>query len=142
MTAGRPPARKYSSPRYLPAGCMLTSSGISRPILSQSAMPSLTPAWRAIALMWIGAVVEPAVAQRAAGQHDRRKVDGRGRHQAGGRGLVATGHQHDAVERIAVEHLDEAQIGEIAVERRGRTLAGLLNRMHRELERDAAGVAN
>ena len=29
ITAGKPPARKYSSPRYSPAGCMLTSSGTS-----------------------------------------------------------------------------------------------------------------
>ena len=47
--------------------------------------------------------------------------------------------QHDAVERIAVEHLDQAEIGEVAVERRGRPLAGLLDRMHRKFERDAAG---
>ena len=47
--------------------------------------------------------------------------------------------QHDAVERIAVEHLDEAEIGEVAVERGGRPLAGLLDRMDGELEGDAAG---
>ena len=69
-------------------------------------------------------------------------VHGRGRHDAGRRGLVAAGHQHDAVERIAVEDLDEAQIGEVAVERRGRALAGLLDRMHRKFERDAAGRAD
>ena len=50
--------------------------------------------------------------------------------------------QHDAVERIAVEHLDQAEIGEVAVERRGRPLAGFLDRMHRELEGDAAGGAD
>ena len=50
--------------------------------------------------------------------------------------------QHDAVERIAVEHLDEAEIGEIAVERGGRPLAGFLDRMHREFEGDAAGLAD
>ncbi len=61
---------------------------------------------------------------------------------AGRRGLVAAGGQHDAVERIAVQHLDQAEIGEVAVERRGRPLAGLLDRMHRELEGDAAGVAD
>ena len=84
----------------------------------------------------------PAIEHRAAGQHDRRHVDRGCRHQAGRRGLVAAGHQHHAVERIAVQHLDEAEIGEVAVERRGRPLAGLLNRMHRELEGDAAGVAD
>ena len=61
---------------------------------------------------------------------------------AGRRGLVAAGGQHDAVERIAEQHLDEAEIGEIAVERRGRPLAGLLDRVHRKFERDAAGVAD
>ena len=47
--------------------------------------------------------------------------------------------QHDAVERIAVQHLDQAEISEIAVERGGRALARLLDRMTREFERDAAG---
>ena len=41
--------------------------------------------------------------------------------------------QHDAVERIAVQHLDQAEIGEVAVERGGRPLAGLLDRMAREI---------
>jgi hypothetical protein len=49
-------------------------------------------------------------------------------------GLVAADGQHDAVERIAVEHFDEAEIGEVAVEPGGRALAGLLDRMDRELE--------
>ena len=84
----------------------------------------------------------PAVQHRPAGQHDRRNVHGRRRHEAGRRGLVAAGRQHDAVERIAVQHLDQAEIGEVAVERRGRPLAGFLDRMHRELEGDAAGVAD
>src|SRR5215469_9486593 len=84
----------------------------------------------------------PAVEHRPAGQDDRRKIDGRRRHQARGRGLVAAGEQHDAVEWIAVEHLDEAEISTVAIERRSRALAGLLDRMHRELERDAAGIAD
>src|SRR4029077_3187849 len=56
--------------------------------------------------------------------------------------LVAAGHQHDAVERIAVEDLDEAEIGEIAGERGGRALAGPPDPMPRETERDAAGHAD
>ena len=83
-----------------------------------------------------------AVEHRPAGQHDRRRVDGRGGHQASRRGLVAAGHQHHAVERIAVQHFDKAEISEIAVERRGRPLAGFLNRMHRKFQRHAAGIAN
>ena len=82
--------------------------------------------------------VVPAVQHRADIERDRRDVHGRGRHQAGRHGLVAAGEQHDAVERIAVEHLDERQIGEVAVEAGGRALAGLLDRVARELEGDAA----
>ena len=44
--------------------------------------------------------------------------------------------------RIAVQDLDQAEIGKVAVERRGRPLAGLLDRVHGKLERDAAGVAD
>ncbi len=68
--------------------------------------------------------------------------DGRRRHDRGRRGLVAAGGEHHAVERIAEQHLDQAEIGEVAVERRGRAFAGLLDRMHRELEGNAAGVAD
>jgi hypothetical protein len=52
------------------------------------------------------------------------------RHQAGRRRLVAAGGQHHAVQRIAVQHFDQPEIGEVAVERGGRALAGLLDRMH------------
>ncbi len=86
--------------------------------------------------------VAPAVEHRAAGEHDRRNVHRRRRHQAGRGGLVAAGGEHDAVDRIAEQQLDEPEIGEIAVERRRRPLAGLLDRMHRKLEGDAAGVAD
>ena len=48
----------------------------------------------------------------------------------------------DAVEWIAVQHLDQAQVGEIPIQRGGRTLAGLLDRMHRKFQRHAAGIAN
>ncbi len=41
---------------------MLTRSGTWRPTVSQSAMFSATPMWRAMALMWIGALVEPPIA--------------------------------------------------------------------------------
>ncbi len=68
--------------------------------------------------------------------------DGRGRHDAGRHGLVAAGQEHDPVERVAVEHLDEREVGEIAVEAGGRALAGLLDRVARKLERHAAGDRN
>ena len=83
--------------------------------------------------------VMPAVVHRPAGENDRRNVDRRRRHDAGRSGLVAAGRQHDPVEKIAHQHLDETQIGEIAVERRGRPLARLLNRVDRKFERHAAG---
>ena len=86
--------------------------------------------------------VEPAVQHRAAREHDRRHVDGRGRHQAGRRRLVAAGGQHHAIEGIAEQDFDQAEISEVAVERRGRALAGLLDRMGREFHRDAAGGAD
>ena len=41
----------------MPAGCMLTKSGTSRPI-SQSVMSSSTPIWRAIAITCGGQLVE------------------------------------------------------------------------------------
>ena len=84
----------------------------------------------------------PAIEHRAARQHDRRHVDGGRRHQAGRRGLVAAGGQHHAVERIAEQQLDQPEIGKVAVQRRGRPLAGLLDRMHRKFHGDAAGRAD
>ena len=85
---------------------------------------------------------EPAVEHRADGERDRRDVDRRRGHQQGGRRLVAADGQDDAVDRVAVEHLDEAEVGEVAVEARGRALAGLLDRVDGELHGDAAGVAD
>ena len=79
---------------------------------------------------------EMAVQHRPARQHDRRNVDGGRAHDHRRRGLVAAGGQHDAVEEIAVEALDEAEIGKVAIERRGRALAGLLDRMDRKLDRE------
>jgi hypothetical protein len=58
------------------------------------------------------------------------------------RGLVATGGEHDAVEEVAVQALDQAEIGEVAVERRGWPLAGLLIGWTGKFDRDAAGVAD
>ncbi len=41
-----------------------------------------------------------------------------------------------------MQDLDEAEIGEVAVERGGRAAARLLNRVDRELDGDAAGLAD
>ena len=81
--------------------------------------------------------VMPAVEHRPAGEDDRGNVDRRRGHDAGRRRLVAAGCQHHAVEEIAHQNFDQAEIGEIAVERRGRPLARLLNRVNRKFERDA-----
>ena len=88
------------------------------------------------------AALPPAVQHRAAGQHDGRDVHRRRAHQAGGRRLVAAGGQHHAIDRIAVQHLHQAEIREVAIQRRGRPLAGLLDRMDREFQRHAAGRTN
>ena len=86
--------------------------------------------------------VPPAIQHRAAVQRDRRQVN-RGRpHQHGRRGLVAARGQDNAVNRVAVQHLDQRQIGEVSVKCRGRALAGLLDRMHRKFHRHAAGIAD
>src|SRR5262249_56216629 len=69
-------------------------------------------------------------------------VQGRVGSEGGGGGVVGGGGEHDAVERIAVQHLNQGEVGEVAVERGGRPLAGLLDRMHREFERDTASVAD
>ena len=57
-------------------------------------LPHDRPRSRALAVM-------PAVIHRASRQHDRRDVDCRRGHDAGGRRLVAAGGQHDAVDEIA-----------------------------------------
>jgi hypothetical protein len=41
-----------------------------------------------------------------------------------------------------MQHLDQAEMGEVSVERRGRPLAGLLGRVDRELDRHATRVAH
>ena len=84
----------------------------------------------------------PAVQHRPHGQSDRRDVHRRRAHQHGGRRLVAADRQHHAVERIAVQRFDQAEIGEVAVQPRGRALAGFLDRMDREFQHDAARLAH
>ena len=86
--------------------------------------------------------VVPAVEHRPAVEGDRRDVDGRRGHDRGRRGLVAAGGEHHRVDRIAVQDLDQPEIGEVAVERRGRPPAILEDRVHREFHRNPAGVAN
>ena len=84
----------------------------------------------------------PAVEHRPAGQHDGRQVGGGRCHQAGRGGFVATGGQHYAVQRVTMQHLDQAQVGEVAVEGRGGAARLLGNRVYRKLHRDATCIAN
>src|ERR1700743_2767412 len=49
--------------------------------------------------------------------------------RAGGGGLCATDRQHHTIERITIQHFDQTEIGEIAVESCGGALAGFLNGM-------------
>src|SRR5262249_5501443 len=58
------------------------------------------------------------------------------------RGLVTAGGEHDAVDRIAIEDLDEAEIGEIAIERSGWALARLLDGMDGKFEGNASRLAD
>ena len=83
--------------------------------------------------------VMPAVEHGSAGENDCRNVDRRGGHDAGRRRLVAAGRQHDAVDEIAHQDFDEAEIGEIAVERGGRAFSRLLNRVHWKFEGEPPG---
>ena len=82
--------------------------------------------------------VMPAVVHRPAREHDGGNVDRRRGHDAGRSRLVAAGGEHDAVDEIAHQDFDQAEIGEIAVERRGRALARLLDRVDGEFEGHAA----
>ena len=51
------------SVRASPAGCRFTSSGMVWPIFCQSSLSSAMPRWLAMALRWIGALVEPPIAE-------------------------------------------------------------------------------
>ena len=84
----------------------------------------------------------PAIEHGAAGEHDGGNVDGCGCHEARGRGLVAACREHDPVERVAVQHLHQPEVGQVAVERGGRALARLLNSVDRKLEADPARIPN
>src|SRR5690606_33716585 len=84
----------------------------------------------------------PAVQHRSDRKGDGRNVHGSRRHQQGRSGLVAADGEHNAIERVTVKNFDETKIGEVAVETRRRALAGLLDRMNRKLEGDAAGLAD
>ena len=84
----------------------------------------------------------PAVEHRAAIERDRRQVRRRRRHDHRRRGLVAARGQDHPVDGIAVQHLDEPEIGEIAVDGGGRAAPALLDRVDGKLDGDAARLAD
>ena len=81
-----------------------------------------------------------AVEHRPAGDHDRRDVRARRPHQRAGHRLVATGEEHDAVERITADRLLDVHRHEVAVEHRRRLHQRLARGHHRELEREPTGL--
>ena len=83
-----------------------------------------------------------AVEHRPAARDDGGQIRRGRRHQQRGRRLVASGRQDDAIERVAVQNFEQREIREVAVERGRRPSARLLDRMARELEWEAAGVAD
>ena len=86
--------------------------------------------------------IGPGADHRPDGQGNARYVDGRRSHQAGRRRLVATDRQDRAVDGIAIQDFNQAEVGEVPIESGGRPLAGLLDRMHREFQWNAARIAN
>src|SRR4030095_17020420 len=82
----------------------------------------------------------PAPAQHGpAGHHDRRHVGGGRAHQHGGRGLVAAGEQHHAVQRIGADALLHVHRHQVAEEHGGGLHQDLAQRDRRELQREPAG---
>ena len=84
----------------------------------------------------------PAVEHRAAGQHDSRQVDCGRSHQTGRCGLVAAGGQYHTVERVAVQNFHQTHVSQVAVDGCGGSARGFLNRVNREFNGDAAGLAD
>ena len=84
----------------------------------------------------------PAIQHGADRQRDRRDVHRRRRHQGGRGGLVAADGQDAAIERIAVHQLDQAEVRQVAVQAGGGALAGFLDGMAVEFQRDAARLAD
>ncbi len=82
--------------------------------------------------------LEAPVQHRPTGNDDCRQVAGGSAHDQGWRGLVAAGHQHDAIDRVAADRLLHIHGGEIAKEHGGGAQIGLAAGKHRKLQRQAA----
>ncbi len=84
----------------------------------------------------------PPVEHRTAGENNGGNIDGGCSHDACRRGLVAARGQDHGVDGIAVQQFHQTEIGEVAVERRGRPAAILEDRMNWKFQGDAPSVAN
>ncbi len=84
----------------------------------------------------------PAIEHGSTRQDDGRDINGRGRHNAGRRGLVAAGGQHHGVDRIGVQDLDQSHHRQVTVDGGGRATAILEDRVDREFDADATGVTD
>ncbi len=81
----------------------------------------------------------PVAAQHRPGRHeDRRQVHRQRAHDRRRRGLVATAHQHDAVDRMRAQQLLHFQRQEVAIEHRRRLDEVLRQRQRRQFDREAA----
>ena len=81
----------------------------------------------------------PITAQHGASRHvDRGQACARGTHQQGGRGLVTTAQEHDAIDRVAAQKLLDIHRQEVAIQHRCRLDVLLRQGQRRQFDRKAA----
>ncbi len=81
----------------------------------------------------------PVAAQhRPRGQVDRRQIHAGGAEQQRRRGLVATAHQHDAVDRVAAQQFLRVHCEQIAIQHGGRLQQRFRQRQRRQFQRKSA----
>ncbi len=86
--------------------------------------------------------LEPAIEHGSSGQHNGWQIHRRRRHQTTRRRLVAPRGQHYPVQGIAVKNFHQPQIRQVAVEPGSGALAGFLQGVHREFQRNTTGIAD
>ena len=85
------------------------------------------------------AIVMP-VEHGPATEHDGGDIGAGCAHQRGGRSLVAVGQQHDAIQRVAADHLLSVHGRQVAVEHGGGAEVDLAEGDGGEFQREAAGL--
>ena len=105
---------QWPTERDMQASASMKSASVISPALTSSAKRQTSVPEP------MSCAAELAVQHRPAREHDRRHVARRGAHQERRRGLVAAGHQHHAVDRIAADRLLDVHRGEVAEQHRGR----------------------